>query len=94
MSKHLIIIGTVVECERDEYFEAWEKVTELKALLRESLNQTGDKRWHDKVWAALGEPKPPMRKLKAKVPRYQRAQGFDENGPSAQGEVGRILDRD
>lgn len=81
MGKHLLILGTVIECERDEYFAAWERVAELEAMLKESLNKVGDKGWHDRVHAMLGTEKPPMRKLKGKVPRYQRQQGFDENGP-------------
>jgi hypothetical protein len=53
--------------------EKWlrEENARLKELLRESLNKTGDGAWHRKVYEALGEPMPPLRKLKGKIPRYQ-----------------------
>ena len=48
-----------------------QRIVLLESLLRESLNKTGDRAWHEKVHAALGEPMPPLRILKGKVPRYQ-----------------------
>lgn len=52
--------------------EQFERVKRLEGLLRESLKVSGDGAWHRKVYGALGELKPPTRKLKGKVPRYQR----------------------
>lgn len=49
----------------------FERVKLYESLLRESLKVSGDGRWHRKVYEALGEPKPPVRQLKGKVPRYQ-----------------------
>lgn len=44
----------------------------MRGLLRESLKVTGDGAWHRRVYAALGEEPPPVRKLKGKPPKYQR----------------------
>lgn len=54
--------------------ERWlrEENEKLRAMLRESLKWVGDGRWHEQVYEALGEPKPPTRKLKGKIPRYQQ----------------------
>lgn len=48
-----------------------EQILEYEQLIRESLNKTGDRAWHEKIHAALNEPMPPLRILKGKVPRYQ-----------------------
>lgn len=47
------------------------RIAEFEALIRESLTKTGDRAWHERVHAALGEPMPTLRILKGKIPRYQ-----------------------
>ena len=71
MSRMFLIEGVITEVKSDEFEQNRQRVIELEALLRESLNKTGDGAWHRKVRAALGEPPPPLRKLKGKIPRYQ-----------------------
>lgn len=51
-----------------------ERIEELETMLRESLNKTGDGEWHDRVHRVLGEPKPSVRILTGKIPRYQQEQ--------------------
>lgn len=72
MSKLLLIEGAVTEVKSEEFTANRERITQLEILLRESLNKTGDRAWHEKVHSALGEPMPPIRKLTGKIPRYQR----------------------
>src|SRR5262245_25412882 len=50
------------------------RIKQLEALLRESLSKNGCRSWHERVHAALGEPMPPVRILKGKIPRYQQKQ--------------------
>lgn len=49
-----------------------ERIQMLENLLRQSLDRINDRAWAEKVYEALGEPFPPMRKLKGKIPRYQQ----------------------
>jgi hypothetical protein len=71
--KRLFLInGDVTEVKSEEFFRSQERVAELEGLLRESLKCTGDGAWHRRVYKALGEEPPPLRKLTGKVPRYQR----------------------
>jgi hypothetical protein len=72
MSKLLLIEGVVTEVKSGDLTANHERITQLEALLRESLNKTGDRAWHEKVYGALGESMPPVRKLKGKIPRYQQ----------------------
>ena len=48
-----------------------EQILQYEAMIRDSLNKTGDRAWHEKVHAALNEPMPPIRRLTGKIPRYQ-----------------------
>jgi hypothetical protein len=77
--KLLLIHGSVTELATGELLGAVERVKELKTLLRESLNITGDGAWHRKVYEALGEQPPPLRKLKGPVPRYQRTEAATDD---------------
>jgi hypothetical protein len=44
----------------------------LKASVREMVGRMADRGIVERAYEALGEPKPPMRKLKGKIPRYQQ----------------------
>ena len=72
MKRLLLIEGVITEVKSEDFAKNRARVIELETLLRESLTKTGDRAWHEKVHAALGEPLPPLRILKGKVPRYQR----------------------
>lgn len=72
MKQILLIEGSITEIKSEQFTRNEQRILELEALLRESLNKTGDRAWHEKVHAALGEPMPPLRVLKGKVPRYQK----------------------
>ena len=72
MKRILLIEGSITEIKSEQFTKNERRIAELEALLRESLNKTGDRAWHEKVHAALGEPMPPLRILKGKVPRYQK----------------------
>lgn len=73
MSKKLLLIhGSVTEVTTNGLLASHERVQVLEALLRESLKVTGDGAWHKRVYEALGEPLPPIRKLKGKIPRHQQ----------------------
>jgi hypothetical protein len=47
-------------------------ITELEAMLREMIYNSGRKDLNDRARAILGDPPPPLRKLTGKIPRYQK----------------------
>lgn len=72
MKRILLIEGSITEIKSEQFTNNEQRIVELETLLRESLNKTGDRAWHEKVHSALGEPMPPLRILKGKLPRYQK----------------------
>lgn len=48
------------------------QLEEMRASMREMVGRMADKGIVERAYRAMREPKPPMRKLKGKVPRYQR----------------------
>lgn len=73
MKKLLLIEGSITEIkDGDGFMLMRERVMALESLLRDSLIVCGDGAWHKRVYEALGEDAPPLRKLKGKVPRYQK----------------------
>ena len=72
MKTLLLIEGSVTEVKSEGYFEMKARIAQLETLARDSLKMTGDGAWHMRVRELLGEPKPPSRQLKGKIPRYQQ----------------------
>lgn len=64
MKKLLIIEGSITEIKSEEFFGARDRIAKLERVVREYLKHNGDGRIADMAYEALGEPKPPMRKLK------------------------------
>ena len=58
--KLLLIHGTITEVRGDEYFAMREQTKVLENLLRESLRWIGDRKWHERIHEALGEPMPAL----------------------------------
>jgi hypothetical protein len=78
MTTLLLIEGVITEVRSEEFTANKQRIMLLEALLRESLTKTGDGAWHKKVYEVLGEPPPPLRILKGKIPRYQREDGLEK----------------
>lgn len=71
MGRLFLAEGVFTEIDSKAFEQNRERIALLEGLLRESLNKTGDRAWHERVYEALGEPMPPLRKLTGKIPRYQ-----------------------